>query len=165
MNGTLIMACPFAVHIALGGIKNSGGVMLWSFLCPMGAAFFRSAKESMIWFWIYLGISAGLLSWEVWDATSTSSDGTSDATAAGDDMGGDSSSWVLTRRFHLSNPCGFPCRSKAARFISFLESGGCACCGRRWAPGRQGQAGAPATRLMRARSFANVLAFLAHSIV
>lgn len=74
----LIMACPFAVHIALGGVENSGGVMLWSFLCPMGAAFFRSAKESMIWFWIYLGISAGLLSWEVWDATTATAG--SDAT-------------------------------------------------------------------------------------
>ncbi|KAL7430638.1 hypothetical protein ACHAXM_002297 [Skeletonema potamos] len=61
----LIMACPFAVHIALGGVENSGGVMLWSFLCPMGAAFFRSAKESLIWFWIYLGISFMLLSVEV----------------------------------------------------------------------------------------------------
>ena len=37
------------------------------------------------------------------------------------------------------------CHSKAALVISFLESGGGACCGRRWAPGRQGQAGAPAT--------------------
>jgi class 3 adenylate cyclase len=51
----------------------------------MGAAFFRSAKESMIWFWIYLGISAGLLSWEVWDATTTTATG-------GDATGSDSSS-------------------------------------------------------------------------
>ncbi len=64
----LIMACPFAVHVALGGVENSGGVMLWSFLCPMGAAFFRSAKESLIWFWIYLSVCAVLLSWEIWCA-------------------------------------------------------------------------------------------------
>ena len=68
----LIMACPFAVHVALGGIKNSGGVMLWSFLSPMGAAFFRSAKESLIWFWIYLGVSGVLLGWEVGFANSNS---------------------------------------------------------------------------------------------
>ena len=37
------------------------------------------------------------------------------------------------------------CSSKAARVISSLEPGGGACCGRRWAPGRQGQVGAPAT--------------------
>ena len=64
----LIMACPFAVHMALGGVQQSGGVMLWSFLCPMGAAFFRSARESLIWFWVYLGVSAGLLAWDVWCA-------------------------------------------------------------------------------------------------
>ena len=55
---------------------------------------------------------------------------------------------MLSLRFNLSNPCGFPCRSKAARFISFLEPGGGVCCGRRWAPGRQGQVGAPATSAM-----------------
>ena len=37
------------------------------------------------------------------------------------------------------------CSSKAARVISSLEPGGGACYGRRWAPGRQGQVGAPAT--------------------
>jgi len=68
----LIMACPFAVHVALGGVENSGGVMLWSFLCPMGAAFFRSARESLIWFWIYLSVCAMLLSWEIWNATEAS---------------------------------------------------------------------------------------------
>jgi class 3 adenylate cyclase len=68
----LIMACPFAVHIALGGVENSGGVMLWSFLCPMGAAFFRSAQESLLWFWIYLGISALLLAVEIGYAETSS---------------------------------------------------------------------------------------------
>ena len=64
----LIMACPFAVHVALGGVENSGGVMLWSFLCPMGAAFFRSAKESLIWFYIYMSTNAVLLAWDIWNA-------------------------------------------------------------------------------------------------
>ena len=46
---------------------------------------------------------------------------------------------------------------ETARFMRSLEPGGSACCGRRWAPGRQGQAGALATRLMHRGSFANVL--------
>lgn len=58
---TLILVLPMAVHLALGGLEASGGVMLWSFLCPMGAAFFRSAKESVRWFYLYIILSAVLL--------------------------------------------------------------------------------------------------------
>ena len=63
----LILMLPFAVHVALGGVEKSGGVMLWSFLCPMGAAFFRSAKESLRWYWIYVFISMMLLVTGFWD--------------------------------------------------------------------------------------------------
>ncbi|KAL7545291.1 hypothetical protein ACHAWF_008645 [Thalassiosira exigua] len=65
----LILLLPFAVHVALGGVARSGGVMLWSFLCPMGAAFFRSAEESVRWFQVYMGISALLLVKGFWEAT------------------------------------------------------------------------------------------------
>ena len=58
---TLILVLPFAVHVALGGVQESGCVMLWSFLCPMGSAFFRSAKEAVRWFYVYLSISLALL--------------------------------------------------------------------------------------------------------
>ena len=58
---TLILVLPFAVHLALGGVQESGCVMLWSFLCPMGSAFFRSAKEAVRWFYVYLSISLALL--------------------------------------------------------------------------------------------------------
>jgi adenylate cyclase len=64
----LILMLPFAVHVALGSVVKSGGVMLWSFLCPMGAAFFRSSAESFRYFGLYLGISVVLLTkifWEV----------------------------------------------------------------------------------------------------
>ena len=66
----LILLLPFAVHMALGDVEKSGGVMLWSFLCPMGAAFFRSATESLRWFKLYLVISLGLLVKGFWDAGS-----------------------------------------------------------------------------------------------
>jgi len=58
---TLILLLPMAVHLALGGLEKSGGVILWSFLCPMGASFFRSANESLRWFCIYMTLTALLL--------------------------------------------------------------------------------------------------------
>jgi guanylate cyclase len=58
---SLILLLPMAVHLALGGMEASGGVMLWSFLCPMGAAFFRSANESLRWFYIYMTFTVTLL--------------------------------------------------------------------------------------------------------
>ncbi|KAL3803222.1 hypothetical protein HJC23_003497 [Cyclotella cryptica] len=63
---TLILLLPMSVHWALGGMEASGGVILWSFLCPMGAAFFRSADESLKWFYLYTGLSAGLLLFDHW---------------------------------------------------------------------------------------------------
>jgi adenylate cyclase len=63
----LILLLPFAVHVALGGVEKSGGVMLWSFLCPMGAAFFRSSAESLRYFGVYLSISVVLLTKNFWE--------------------------------------------------------------------------------------------------
>ena len=63
----LILLLPFAVHVALGGVEKSGGVMLWSFLCPVGAAFFRNTKEGLKWFKLYMLITVVLLTKEFWD--------------------------------------------------------------------------------------------------
>ncbi len=63
----LILLLPFAVHVALGSVVKSGGVMLWSFLCPMGAAFFRCSGESLRYFGMYLGISVVLLTKVFWE--------------------------------------------------------------------------------------------------
>jgi hypothetical protein len=63
----LILLLPFAVHVALGGVEKSGGVMLWSFLCPVGAAFFRNTKEGLMWFKLYMLITVVLLTKEFWD--------------------------------------------------------------------------------------------------
>jgi class 3 adenylate cyclase len=62
----LILLLPMAVHLALGSMESSGGVMLWSFLCPMGAAFFRNVEESLKWFYLYMTLSAGLLFFDHW---------------------------------------------------------------------------------------------------
>lgn len=61
---TLILLLPMAVHLALGGLEMSGGVILWSFLCPMGSSFFRSANESLRWFGIHMTLTALLLCFE-----------------------------------------------------------------------------------------------------
>ena len=99
----LIMACPFAVHVALGGVEHSGGVMLWSFLCPMGAAFFRSAKESLIWFWIYLSISGVLLSWEVWKNATAA---TAEELLSSSGGGTGTNEGMITRVYFLMNIMG-----------------------------------------------------------
>lgn len=50
----LIFALPCAVHLSLGGLQQSGGVVLWSFLAPLGATFYRSSSESLWWLFIYI---------------------------------------------------------------------------------------------------------------
>lgn len=60
----LILLLPYMVHVALGGLQESGGVLLWSFLSPLGAAFFRSSKESITWFKVFLLSTLGLLGYD-----------------------------------------------------------------------------------------------------
>ena len=50
----------------------------------------------------------------------------------------------VSLHYILRDPGGRPCRCRGVLFTCSLEPGESACCGRRWAPGRQGQAGAPA---------------------
>ena len=66
----LILVFPSLVHLVLGGLQASGGVMLWSFLAPLGAAFFRSFKESLTWFKVYMGLSFSLIVREYWVGSS-----------------------------------------------------------------------------------------------
>ena len=94
----LILLLPFAVHIALGGVEKSGGVMLWSFLCPVGAAFFRNTKEGLKWFKLYMFITVVLLTKEFWDVNDyvISGDGGSDNFIDGTYSEGENSSVVST---------------------------------------------------------------------
>eukprot|EP00586_Coscinodiscus_wailesii_P001697 CAMPEP_0172487004 /NCGR_PEP_ID=MMETSP1066-20121228/15824_1 /TAXON_ID=671091 /ORGANISM="Coscinodiscus wailesii, Strain CCMP2513" /LENGTH=517 /DNA_ID=CAMNT_0013253325 /DNA_START=50 /DNA_END=1600 /DNA_ORIENTATION=- len=57
----LILLLPYTVHFALGGWQESGGVMLWSFLAPLGSVFFRSSSESLRWFQVYIVTSIAIL--------------------------------------------------------------------------------------------------------
>ena len=116
----LILLLPFAVHVALGGIEKSGGVMLWSFLCPMGAAFFRSATESIRWFKLYMIINCTLLVYGFWDITN-------DREIVYDEGGEESSSSSLSseitiqKLYWLMNIIGVKCVIFAAVFLFARE--------------------------------------------
>lgn len=59
----LILVLPFLLMIALGGFINSSAVILWSFICPLGALLFAEYKQSTRWLLAYLALLAlsGLL--------------------------------------------------------------------------------------------------------
>jgi len=120
---TLILVLPFAVHVALGGVERSGGVMLWSFLCPMGAAFFRNAKESLRWFWIYMGINVFLLIKGFWDVGDD--DDSVSVAAVENEEGvasiGSTSSSTIQKLYFLMNIIGVKCVIFAAVFLFARE--------------------------------------------
>jgi adenylate cyclase len=49
----LILLLPICLQIEVGGIIKSGGVVIWSFLCPLGAALFSRPSTARVWFVIY----------------------------------------------------------------------------------------------------------------
>lgn len=46
----LILWLPVLLQWSLGGFANSGSVMIWSFLAPLGAIIFHDLKKSYLWF-------------------------------------------------------------------------------------------------------------------
>jgi len=121
---TLILVLPFAVHVALGGVERSGGVMLWSFLCPMGAAFFRNAKECLRWFWIYMSINGVLLIKEFWDVGDDDDHSVSVAAVENEEgvtSIGSTSSSTIQKLYFLMNIIGVKCVIFAAVFLFARE--------------------------------------------
>jgi adenylate cyclase len=59
----LILFLPFFLMLALGGFINSSAVILWSFICPMGALLFSDFRQAPRWLFAYLGlvVLSGLL--------------------------------------------------------------------------------------------------------
>jgi signal transduction histidine kinase len=51
----LIFVAPLWVHVSLGGLLSSSGVVLWSFLSPLIAILFHGARESLYWFLALFG--------------------------------------------------------------------------------------------------------------
>jgi guanylate cyclase len=50
----LILVLPFLLMAALGGYINSSAVILWSFICPIGALLFARHEQSPRWLAAYL---------------------------------------------------------------------------------------------------------------
>jgi guanylate cyclase len=51
---TLILVTPAMLQVSLGGFVASSGVVLWSFLSPLGAAVFDSPRRAWRWFGVFL---------------------------------------------------------------------------------------------------------------
>ncbi|HEV8355074.1 MAG TPA: adenylate/guanylate cyclase domain-containing protein [bacterium] len=59
----LLLLLPFILQWSLGGLVNSGAVMLWSFMAPVGALLFVGTRNAVAWLVGFLALSAlsGLL--------------------------------------------------------------------------------------------------------
>jgi len=53
----LSLLLPFLFQWTLGGLVNSGGVMLWSMIALVGSLTFSSAKNSLRWLAVYCGLT------------------------------------------------------------------------------------------------------------
>lgn len=49
-----IWLVPFLLQVVMGGFINSGAVILWSLLAPLGALFFKGKNAGIIWFGLFL---------------------------------------------------------------------------------------------------------------
>jgi adenylate cyclase len=47
---------PFLLMIALGGFLNSGAVVFWSLVSPLGAVLVTDRREAIMWFLAFIGI-------------------------------------------------------------------------------------------------------------
>ena len=51
---TLILFLPFLLQISLGGFIPASAVVMWAFICPLGALVFLDTQRSKIWFGAYI---------------------------------------------------------------------------------------------------------------
>lgn len=60
---TLILILPFTLMFVIGGFVESSAVILWAFLCPVGAILFDSHRNAVKWFGVYLAtiVLSGML--------------------------------------------------------------------------------------------------------
>lgn len=47
---------PFLVMVALGGFLNSGAVVFWSLVAPLGAVLVTDRREAALWFLAFIGV-------------------------------------------------------------------------------------------------------------
>lgn len=51
-----ILVVPFLLQVVLGGFVNSGAVILWAMLAPVGALFFKGRKAGIAWFALFIAL-------------------------------------------------------------------------------------------------------------
>ncbi len=54
----LLLLLPFAVQWSLGGFVNSGAVMLWAFMAPVGALLFAGTRSALTWLIGFIALAA-----------------------------------------------------------------------------------------------------------
>ena len=52
----LILLLPFFLQLTLGGFANASSVVLWSFICPLGALLFADPRKAPRWLLAYLSL-------------------------------------------------------------------------------------------------------------
>ncbi|PJZ70868.1 guanylate cyclase [Leptospira perolatii] len=50
----LILILPVLLQLSLGGFENSGAVIIWAILCPLGALSFAPIRQGLIWFGLFI---------------------------------------------------------------------------------------------------------------
>ncbi|WP_241548255.1 adenylate/guanylate cyclase domain-containing protein [Leptospira yasudae] len=53
-----ILILPVLLQLSLGGFENSGGVIIWAILCPLGALSFAPIRQGLVWFGLFLIVLA-----------------------------------------------------------------------------------------------------------
>lgn len=68
----LILWLPFLLQWSVGGFANSGAVMIWAVLAPLGAVMFHGVKQASRWFAAYIVLIVfSILTNGYWEAHST----------------------------------------------------------------------------------------------
>ncbi len=49
-----ILILPVFLQLSLGGFENSGAVIIWAILCPLGALSFAPIRHGLVWFGLFL---------------------------------------------------------------------------------------------------------------
>lgn len=64
----LILILPICMHLEVGGIVKSGCVIIWSFLCPLGAALFCDPRTAQKFFLLYVMCMITTITSEQWSS-------------------------------------------------------------------------------------------------
>jgi len=68
----LILWLPFLVQWSVGGFANSGAVMIWAILAPLGAVMFHGIRQSYRWFAAYIVLIAfSIATNDYWEGLTT----------------------------------------------------------------------------------------------